>query len=232
MSVITVQQDDRDGGVEFPALHLFRRESLRFGREDVAIVLTDPAVARCAGIVESLGHHWRLTNTSGIHTYIVEHADPIAGYVQVRPGGRGTIIPFEAARVRIPGGDREYSFLVHTPELPHGEHREVAEEHSAPELFRLDPWHTYFRILVAFCEPRLRNRSCDHVPGVDEVARRLGISRAAVRAHVSYLLTNKLRVPRQDADRHPWPQQALVDQALRFGLVTPEHLGLLPEAED
>ena len=132
----------------------------------------------------------------------------------------------------FPGGDREYSFLVHAPELPRGERREVAEERSAPVLFRLDPWHTYFRILVAFCEPRLRNRSCDHVPGVDEVARRLGISRAAVRAHVSYMLTNKLRMPRQDADRHPWPQQALVDQALRFGLVTSEHLGLLPEAED
>lgn len=245
MRVITVQQDDRDGGVEFSAVHLFRLESLRFGRgpgsgrgegpvtrQDVALVLEDPAVARYAGVIESLGHHWRLTNTSGTRTYVVEHTDPIAGYVQVRPGGLGTIIPFETSRVRVPGGDREYSFLVHAPELPRGEHREVAEERSAPELFRLDPWHTYFSVLVAFCEPRLRNRSCDHVPGNDEVARRLGISQAAVRAHVCHLLTNKLRVPRADAERHPWPQQALVERALRFGLVIPEHLGLLPEVED
>lgn len=138
MSVITIQQDHQDGGIAFSALHLFRRESLRFGRGggsehadphvDLAIAEGDDAVARCAGTIESLGHHWRLTNTCGVHTYVVEHTDPVAGYVRVRPGGRGLIIPFGTARVRIPGRDREYSFLVISPDLSVRERRESGEE--------------------------------------------------------------------------------------------------------
>lgn len=239
MTAITVHEDYEDGGVAFTPFQLAHGESSGFGRGGdgmrvhLLFAAGDRAVARRAGIIESLGYHWRLTNTSGTRTYVVEHTDPVSGFVQVRPGGRGMVIPFETSRVRIPGADREYRFLVLVPEIPFQPPRSQSEEHSSLAPFGLDPWNGYFRVMVAFCEPRLRDPSCLRIPSTNEVSRRLDASVSAVNGQITYLLEEKLRLPH--SGKGPgvaWRQRVLVDYALRFGLVTKEHLHVLPEPDE
>ena len=143
------------------------------------------------------------------------------------------VIPFETSRVRIPGADREYSFLVLVPDPPFLPSRSRGEEHSSLAPFRLDPWNGYFRVMVAFCEPRLRDQSCQRIPSTNEVSQRMGLSVSAVNGQITYLLEEKLRLPRiGNGPGVPWRQRILVDYALRFGLVTREHLRVLPALDE
>jgi serine/threonine-protein kinase len=132
------------------------------------------------------------------------------------------------------------TFLVFAPqhsyadaEYPDG----LAGDRTAP-AFPLDETAKYFLILVALCEPRLRDSSTVALPTADEVVQRLrehercrDLTRAAVNHHVDYLAVTKLRVkdPRPGAgERLDWKREALVSIALRFGLVREEHRRLLP----
>jgi hypothetical protein len=94
-------------------------------------------------------------------------------------------------------------------------------------------------VLVALCEPRLRDPSDGVLPGAGDIAERLrplescrGLTRSAVNYHIDYLACTKLRVkqPAPDGESHrlEWKREALVSLALRFGLVRDEHLRLLP----
>lgn len=240
-ATVTVQPDF-EGGPSFPPQHLHKGESCTFGRGpgsdvDVGLAPDDRAVSRMAGVIEARGRHWRITNPSRNKTYVVEHTDRIPGYVQVRPGMRQLVIPFETARVRIPGGRQEYTFLVMAPEQGPMPGPEVLGKRPTPPdattegVYRLDPWNTYFRVLVALCEPQLRGSPVAVVPTQPQVAERLGLSRPAVSAHIEYLLNQKLRIGSQGRSAGlDWRTQTLVDYALRFGLVTSEDLRLLPDS--
>lgn len=241
--MITIQADFEVPGADLPAHHLLEGESRWFGRGggstavDIALAPGDRAVSRLAGVIESVGDHWRLTNTSN-KTYVVEHTERISGYVMVRPGTQGMAIPFETSRVRVPGTDQEYRFLVMAPELacipslvddtgpdPSGERTDAS--------YRLDPWNMYFKVMVAFCEPQLLDPASRRIPTKAEVAKRIGLKPAAVNGHIDFLLNTKLRVPEAgDGKGISWRHQTLVEYALRFELVTSDHLAFLPEETD
>ncbi len=66
----------------------------------------------------------------------------------------------------------------------------------------------YFRILVALCEPRLRDPSTSRSPTVPEIMERLpdlGLSRTAIGFHIGYLAEKKLHVksPQSGPPHHP-----------------------------
>jgi hypothetical protein len=89
---------------------------------------------------------------------------------------------------------------------------------------------------VALCEARLKDASSTVIPTVPQLLARLrdhpscaGLTRTAVNFHIQYLARTKLRVRAPAAtDKADWQRAALVSLALRFNLVRPEHLGLLP----
>ncbi|MFD8022022.1 serine/threonine protein kinase, partial [Streptomyces lavendulae] len=107
--------------------------------------------------------------------------------------------------------------------------------------YSLDETAIYFLVLVALCEPRLRDESPVAVPTTPEIVDRLAglpgcaqLTARAVSSHIDYLADEKTRIsapaetgpgrgPRRNGKR-----EALVGLALRFGLVREEHLALLP----
>jgi hypothetical protein len=240
MVTITIQEDF-DGGPSIPTQHLRPGEVQNFGRGgpgspvDISLAPEDRAISRLAGVITARDTFWCITNESWNKTYVVEHTDQVPGYIQVQPGMREAVIPFETSRVRIPGAEREYTFLVMAPEqgpVPDragssGDRVTVGCETEA--AYRLDRWNTYFRVLVAFCEPQLQGPTSE-IPTQIQVANRLGLSRPAVNAHIEYLLNRKLKIGNHGHGAGvDWRQRALVEHALRFGLVTEADLQLLPE---
>lgn len=101
--------------------------------------------------------------------------------------------------------------------------------------FPLDQAARYFLILVALCEPRLRDASSAVIPTVPQIIERLcqaghpRLTRAAVNFHIEYLARHKLRVKQAEGSggKADWQRAALVSLALRFNLVGHQHLALL-----
>ncbi|MFI6318065.1 winged helix-turn-helix domain-containing protein [Nonomuraea sp. NPDC050556] len=206
-------------------------ETLSFGRGDVDVVLGDAGVSRQAGRIHAMNDFWMLTNHSPASTYVVENPEGGGEFVKIAPGRMEAPIPFEFARVVIPAAAGTVSFLVFAPEHhyahPPGVVTGAAETQTT---FPMDPTAKYFLVLVALCEPRLRDPSTPVIPPLPDVARRTGLSRSAVGFHIEYLASQKLRVksPGGDAaDKADWQRAALVSVALRFDLVREEHLRLL-----
>jgi MinD-like ATPase involved in chromosome partitioning or flagellar assembly/tetratricopeptide (TPR) repeat protein len=108
----------------------------------------------------------------------------------------------------------------------------TTETAAAEPASVLDPTATYFLVLVALCEPQLRDLSSDVVPTVGEIVGRLAefkVTSSAVQQHIEYLANDKLRgghAPDRGAD---WKRAALIARALRDNLVRQEHLALLPQ---
>jgi hypothetical protein len=104
--------------------------------------------------------------------------------------------------------------------------------------FPLDQTAKYFLVLVALCEPRLRDASSVVIPTVPEVIERLRqagyprLARTSVNFHIEYLARHKLQVKPVDATpgKADWQRAALVSLALRFNLVNHQHLALLSPA--
>jgi serine/threonine-protein kinase len=131
------------------------------------------------------------------------------------------------------------SFLVFAPQHSYRDPDDLDEPAGdrTAAAFPLDETAKYFLILVALCEPRLRDSSTVALPTAGEIVERLsgheqgrGLTRGAVNYHIDYLATTKLRVkePRPGAnERLEWKREALVAVALRFGLVRDEHRRLL-----
>jgi hypothetical protein len=105
--------------------------------------------------------------------------------------------------------------------------------------FRLDESSKYFLVLVALCEPRLRDESHVAIPTIERVVERLrplpscrDLTAAAVTFHIDYLARAKLRVKQEPvagaSGRLDTKRAALVSLALRFNLVREDHLRLLP----
>ncbi|WP_371502168.1 serine/threonine protein kinase [Kitasatospora sp. NBC_00374] len=221
-------------------------ESADFGRgapgRPVAIALDDRGVSRRAGEVTAAEDYWRLSNFSGSATYVVENLEGAGEHVKVAPGRLGAPVPFEFSRVVLPSVTGTSHFKVFAPQhafLDGGPDPGSGEHTVSP--FALDPTSKYFLVLLALCEPRLRDSSAAAVPGVNDVLERLRalpscrkLTRSAVNYHIDYLAEAKLRL-RGEEDREPGgtgrtgrKREELAALALRFDLVREDHLSLLP----
>ncbi|MGI5482634.1 serine/threonine protein kinase [Streptomyces lavendofoliae] len=218
----------------------------RFGRGSastpVELRLADPAVSRLAGEIRVTDDHWQLSNLSTGQTYLVENPEGAGEYFRVPPRRAGAPIPFEFARVVLPTRGSAVSFQVFAPDHvymdPDGMDGWGTRTLTA---FSLDETATYFLVLVALCEPRLRDESAVAVATTPQIVDRLRshpecgrLTARAVSSHIDYLAEEKLRIsapatadPRQGARRNG-KREAVVGLALRFGLVREEHLALLP----
>jgi hypothetical protein len=220
-------------------------DSLRFGRgavnAGVDLVLPNDGVPRVAGEIAATQDHWTLSNFSRDKTYVVENPEGAGEHVKVPPLRSAAPVPFEIARVLVPSATELVSFQVYAPQ--HAYLSEAPADGLTGErtmaAFPLDETAKYFLVLVALCEPRLRDVSHVDIPPVESVIERLrsapgcaDLTVAAVHFHIDYLATTKLRVKRSVADeaskRLNSKRESLVSLALRFNLVREEHLALLP----
>ncbi|MER6560920.1 serine/threonine protein kinase [Streptomyces sp. NPDC001027] len=228
-------------------LHMGPGDVADFGRgtpggRAVSIVLPDPGISRRAGRLEAAEDYWRLSNFSRDTAYVVENLEGAGEYITVAPGRLGAPVPFEFSRVVLPALGGTVDFKVFAPQ-----HAYLDEQSSpgAGELtvhpYALDATAKYFLVLVALCEPRLRDPSDGVLPGTGDIAERLrplescrGLTRSAVNYHIDYLAFAKLRLdlgdePGADGNGRTGVKRArLASLALRFGLVREEHLALLP----
>ncbi|WP_240967382.1 FHA domain-containing protein [Streptomyces composti] len=239
----------RGGGGKPRLLHLGPGDIVSFGRgqpggTDVAIPLDDPGISRHAGQLEAAGDYWRLSNFSRSVSYVVENLEGAGEYLTVAPGRLGAPVPFEFSRVVLPALAGTASFKVFAPQHAYlGDRPSDGLGEQTVHPFALDPTAKYFLVLVALCEPRLRDPSDSTLPGVGEIVERLrpldscrDLTRSAVNYHIDYLSFTKLRLdPGEEAGttadgggRTGAKRARLASVALRFGLVREEHLALLP----
>lgn len=244
--------ESRRRGPEPVTLRLGPGDVARFGRGSadipVEVRLGDPAVSRLAGEIRVTEDHWQLSNFSANQSYLVENPEGAGEYLRVPPRRAGAPIPFEFARVVLPTRGSTVSFQVFAPDhvyLDADRARHAGGRWGTQTLtaYCLDETATYFLILVALCEPRLRDESAVAVPTTPQIVERLrnrpeyrGLTARAVSSHIDYLAEEKLRlVSAATTATDPGPgtrrngkREAIVGLALRFGLVREEHLGLLP----
>ncbi|MFE0654041.1 serine/threonine protein kinase [Streptomyces sp. NPDC059534] len=220
----------------------------RFGRGSattpVELRLADPAISRLAGEIRATDDHWQLTNHSATHSYLVENPEGAGEYLRVSPRRVGAPVPFEFSRVVLPTrGDLTVSFQVFAPDHVYldPEARGAPWGSNTVTAYSLDESATYFLVLVALCEPRLRDQSRVAVPTTPRIVERLRghatagtLTARAISSHIDYLAEEKLRIASPDArepgtgDRRNGKREEIVGLALRFGLVREEHLALLP----
>ncbi|ANS65328.1 hypothetical protein SLINC_3104 [Streptomyces lincolnensis] len=227
-------------------LHMGPGDVADFGRGlpggGVSIVLPDPGISRRAGRLEAAEDYWRLSNFSRDAAYVVENLEGAGEYLTVAPGRLGAPVPFEFSRVVLPALSGTAEFKVFAPQHAY------LDERSAPGAgeqtvhpYALDATAKYFLVLVALCEPRLRDPSESALPGVGDIVERLrplescrDLTRSAVNYHIDYLAFTKLRLDLGDepgtegGGRTGAKRAGLASFALRFGLVREEHLALLP----
>jgi hypothetical protein len=208
------------------------------------IEISGEGVSRYAGEIAAVDDHWRLSNLSRSATYVVENLEGAGEYVKVAPGRLGAPIPFELSRILLPLTSGFAQLRVFAPQhtyLAPGSAHAAGEYTVTP--FALDPTAKYFLVLLALCEPRLRDPSSVAIPNVGEVAARLRplpecaeLTASAVNYHIDYLASSKLRVRErtgtEELVRLDWKREAVVAMALRFNLVREEQLSMLPSRRD
>lgn len=116
-----------------------------------------------------------MSNLSPSTTYIVENPEGAGEFVKVAPRRLDMPVPFEFARVVLPAEKGWASFMVFAPEHAYADaellERPSGEQTVAP--FPLDETAKYFLVLVALCEPRLRDSSTVVIPSAPEIVARL-----------------------------------------------------------
>lgn len=236
LETIIVQLPALSGPETPEALHLSPGDVITFGRDGAAdLVLTDPQVPRTAGRVRAVEDYWVASNLTASQTFVIEHPESAGEYLKLPPRRLDLPVPFEFARVIVHPDGPDGSFLVFAPAHTYADVLTPGPGDTEPTLasFSLDESAKYFRVLVALCEPRLRDPTSLILPTAAEVCTRLegtDLSRAAVNFQIDYLARTKLRArkPNDAAGKADWQREALVRIALRFDLVTPDHLALLP----
>ncbi|MFF7586073.1 serine/threonine protein kinase [Kitasatospora purpeofusca] len=208
-----------------PAVELPDGDSVRFGwRAGEITVGTDRALT--AGRIDAFGDYWLMSNCGAAGTYCVENLEGAGEYVKVRAGRAGVPIPFELSRVTLTVGAGSNSFTVYAPE------RRATVEPDGGGIPLLDEESRYFQVLVCLCEPRLRDCGAAAVPTPAQVSARLSaagvpLGRSAVNYHIDYLV-KKLGTTAPRGMTRAWKRDTVVTLALKFDLVRPEHLGLIP----
>lgn len=247
MSGVVVYLPPAGGGEGGVTLRLGPGQVARFGRGSAAVPvelpLADAAVSRLAGEIRVTEDHWQLSNLSASQSYLVENPEGAGEYLRVPPRRAGAPIPFEFSRVVLPThGGGTLAFQVFAPDHvyldPDGLGGDALRGTRTVTAYSLDETATYFLVLVALCEPRLRDESPLEVPTTPRIVERLAGHRAcgrltarAVSSHIDYLAEEKMRIAapvEERGGRRNGKREAIVALALRFGLVREEHLALLP----
>lgn len=188
-------------------------------------------VALTAGHIHALADYWLMTNDSSSNTYCVENLEGTGEYVKVQAGRCGVPIPFELSRILLTVANRQDNLVVFAPERA-----EVGQVHNVggERLPLLDETSRYYMVLVCLCESRLRNCGVETVPTPTQICRRLAsfgddqaLSRSAVNYHIDYL-AEKLDVLAPIEGKRIGKREVIAGLALKFDLVRPEHLALLP----
>ncbi|WP_406186461.1 serine/threonine protein kinase [Streptomyces sp. NBC_01006] len=246
---------DGEPGGGAVTLRLGPGEVARFGRGSsatpVELRLADEAISRLAGEIRVTDDHWQLTNHSTTQSYLVENPEGAGEYLRVSPRRAGAPIPFEFSRVVLPTRrGTTVSFQVFAPDHVYLDPPGAGGSWASRTVtaYSLDETATYFLVLVALCEPWLRDRSPVSVPTTPQVVERLRghatggrLTARAVSSHIDYLADEKLRIGVASAaleagagggvggaDRRNGKRDAVVGLALKFGIVREEHLALLP----
>ncbi|MGW1187174.1 FHA domain-containing protein [Streptomyces sp. NPDC002559] len=226
-------------------LSLASGDRLLFGRNPAGarapgqhLVIAHEGVSRVAGEISAQGTFWTLSNLNRHQTYVVENPEGAGEHIKVAPGRLEAPVPFEFARVVLPAAGELLGFDVWAPQ-----HDYLGEESWAPDgattvaAFSLDRTKRYFAVLVALCEPRLRDAPPHTaLPTAEELAERLrpvwpAASRSAVQWNINYLAVKlRLRPAPEEAESGPrrnGTKEALVSLALRFDLVHEDDLIVL-----
>ncbi|MBN6050706.1 hypothetical protein JYK22_02075, partial [Nonomuraea sp. RK-328] len=198
----------------------------------------EPWSVQSIGEFEIALDHWSMSNLTAATTFVIENLEGGAEIVKVAPRRLRVVVPFEISRVFIPSrsGLLELKVFGAPPNLLEAE---AVSETSTLLPIELDETSKYFLVLVALCEPRLRGSSMAAVPSVQEVVERLraidgfeNANRSSINYHIDYLRERKLPVEQwamySDGGRMHSKREALVSFALRYDLVTNQHLSLLP----
>jgi hypothetical protein len=218
-------------------------QAAAFGRGSaqcpVDIALPDLAISRVAGRILAVEDHWLVSNLSARSTYVIENPEGGGEFIKVAPRRLEMPVPYEFSRVVVPGTNGSAAFYVFAPQHTYADIGATPDgsADATRTSFPLDETAKYFLILLALCEPRLRNASSPVIPTAPEILDRLaglpstaGLTRAAVHFHIDYLAREKLRVKSPDGTENTkadWQRSALVSLALQFDLVREEHLALL-----
>lgn len=222
-------------------------ERLVFGREaeflghSHSLVLAHKGVSRLAGEITAVGAFWTLSNLNRRQTYVVENPEGAGEHIKLAPGRLDAPIPFEFARILLPAADELLAVEVWAPRHDYlGSQPWEPQGATTVPAFCLDRGKRYFAVLVALCEPRLRDMPAHTaLPTSEEIVRRLrpgwsAANRATVQWNINYLAVKlRLRPPRESAETGPRRngiKESLVAVALRFDLVREEDLALLGEA--
>ncbi|MCL2586176.1 MAG: FHA domain-containing protein [Streptosporangiales bacterium] len=219
-------------------------EAATFGRgippshnSHVDITLSGPEVSRLAGVITARDDFWLISNYSANSTYAIRNPDGGGEFIKVAPRRLDMPVPFEFADVVLPAGEDTPAFSVLAPKHTYGDSvpgmAATAPGEPTVAAFPLDETAKYFLILVALCEPRLRDAASVVIPTVPEIIERLceagypRMSRSAVNFQIEYLARRKLRVKNDESGKADWQRAALVSLAIRFDLVGQRHLTLL-----
>jgi serine/threonine-protein kinase len=236
METVVVQVPSPDGGLPSQVVHVQPGQTLTFGRGgpdlEVDIKLADHGVSRLAGELTAAEDYWLITNLSAEASYVVDNPEGGGEYITVAPRRIAAPVPFEFARVSLPTRERPAEFLVFAPQHAYAEPGASPAGDRTVAAFSLDETAKYFLILVALCEPRLRDGASVALPTAGEIVERLRgsveLTRPAVNHHIDYLAIEKLRVKSPEPGRLDSKREALVAIALRYGIVRDEHRRLLP----
>lgn len=245
MNTVIVQLPTSDPRATPRIIELSPGQEATFGRGGpdcpVNILISDQAVSRVAGRIRAVEDHWSISNLSAINTYVVENPEGAGEFIKVSPRRGDMPVPFEFARLVIPVTEGIFSLQVFAPQHLYLDLEASGWDRPGQQTvqaFPLDESAKYFLVLVAMCEPALRDSSAVAIPTAREIVARLSpltscqdLTVAAVHFHIDYLASRKLRVKERDDEQAPrcdWQRAALVSLALRFNLVREEHLTLLP----
>ena len=150
-----------DGGPPSQVIHVQPGQTLSFGRGgpdlDVDIRLADQGVSRLAGELTAAEDYWLITNLSAEASYVVDNPEGGGEYLTLAPRRIAAPVPFEFARVSLPTRERPAEFLVFAPQHGYAEPGASLGGDRTVAAFSLDETARYFLILVALCEPRLRD---------------------------------------------------------------------------
>ncbi len=218
-------------------------QSATFGRgasnQPVVVAIDHPGVPRLAGRVTAAEDYWLLSNFSRDRTLVVEDPEGGGAHIKVAPRRVGAPIPFELSKIIVPveGGAAELVVFAPQHRFAEGDPATMFDGETTTSAFALDETSKYFLVLVALCEPRLRDAASVSVPSDKEIVARLRplpgcsrISRSAVNFHLDYLVRVKLRLRdavAEDGIRAEWRRSALASFAVRFDLVRDDHLAML-----
>ncbi len=213
-SVLTVQVP-APAGIAPDQIQLRDGDSATFGEcrcGRCALDLTLDKGPWFAARITAANGHGLLTNLTPNRVLVVKNMENSYEYFTVEPGRHLAPVPFELSRIGAAADLADAAVTVFGAE-PWRTAARVRPCPAAPsQRPDLDPRATYYTVLQALCEPRLRESVDAPLPTSEEIAGALGLTPRAVDAHIEYL-SGKLGLPRGGG------REVLVAAAIRRRLI-------------